>query len=76
MTTASITIRVDPTVARAFDAAPEEDRRKIQLLLGLRLGDLTASDAKPLSVIMDQLGANAKNNGLTQEILDTLLNED
>ena len=34
----TISLEVDADAARAFAAASEEDRRKLQLLLGLRLG--------------------------------------
>ena len=75
MTTETITIRVDPAAARAFDAAPTEDQRKMQLLLGLRLQDLTASDSKSLKAVMDEIGFKAKARGLTPAILESLLDE-
>jgi hypothetical protein len=37
MQTEEITIRVDPEAARAFRAASEQERQKLDLLLSLRL---------------------------------------
>ena len=39
MPTEEITIRVDPDAARAYREAPEQERRKLDLLLSLRLHD-------------------------------------
>jgi hypothetical protein len=75
MTTASITIEVAPEAAQAFAQASEEDKRKWQLLLSLRLQDLTAASGKSLKAIMDEIGAKAEARGLTPEILDSILHD-
>jgi len=75
MTTATISLQVDPESARAFSAASGEDRRKLQLLLNLRLRELTSGPTRPLSAIMNEIGANAETHGLTPEILKSLLDE-
>ncbi|NJK55311.1 MAG: hypothetical protein HC939_04650 [Pleurocapsa sp. SU_5_0] len=41
METKTITIRVNAEVARIFEAASEEQRRKLEALLSLKLGDAT-----------------------------------
>lgn len=76
MTTATISLEVDADTARAFAAASAEDRRKLQLLLGLRLRELTASPARPLKEVMDEIGRYAEAQGLTPEILETLLRDE
>ena len=43
MSTTTITIQVDTAAAKAFAGAFTEEQRKIQLLLSLRLQDLTDS---------------------------------
>jgi hypothetical protein len=73
MTTQTITIEVDPQSARAFSEASPEDRRKLQLLLSLRLRDLTANPGKSLTAVMDEIGVRAEERGLTAELLASLL---
>jgi hypothetical protein len=76
MPTAPITIEVDEQAAKAFAAASAEERRKIQLLLSLRLQDLTLSPAKSLKDVMDEIGAKAEARGLTPGILESLLHDE
>lgn len=68
----TVTIRVDSDTAQAFAAASADDRRKLELLLRLRLRDLTALTPKSLVTVMDEIGANAKARGMTSEVLDSL----
>lgn len=70
----SITIPVDPETARAFEQASEEDRRKLQLLLSLRLRELTTSPPKSLESVINEIREKARAQGLTPELLDSLLN--
>ena len=70
----TITIPVDPDTARAFERASAEEQRKLRLLLSLRLRELTTKPLPPLQVILDQVGREAQAQGLTPEILATLLN--
>jgi hypothetical protein len=76
MATATIAFEVDADSARAFSAASAEDRRKLQLLLSLRLRELTARPARPLKEVMDEIGRNAEARGLTPEILESLLSDE
>jgi hypothetical protein len=76
MGTATISIEVDGEAARAFSAATGEERRKLQLLLSLRLRELTQTPARPLAQIMDEIGAVAEAAGLTPERLDQLLEDE
>jgi hypothetical protein len=70
-----ITIRVDPEVATAYRAASEEERRKLDLLLSLRLRDIT-QPGESLQTIMREIGQKAQERGLTPEILEAILNEE
>jgi hypothetical protein len=73
MSTATISIEVDEDMARAFAGASQEQRRKLEFLLGLRLRELTSPAARPLTEVMDNLGARAAARGLTPEVLESLL---
>jgi hypothetical protein len=75
MATTTITIQVDAEAAKAFAAASPEEQRKIQLLLSLRLQDLTTSQGNSLKTGMDEIGARAEARGLTPEILEALLRD-
>ena len=74
METTPITIEVDAAAAKIYAAATPEEQRGIQVLLSLRLQDLTAGPpARPLREVMDEIGAEAEARGLTPEILESIL---
>jgi len=73
MANPSITIPLDPATAKAYDAAPAEEKRKIQALLSLWLRELAAGEYPSLQQVLDDFGRKAKDRGLTPEILDSLL---
>lgn len=75
METDQITIRVDKEAADAYRAATEEERRKIDSLLNLRLRDATRSQVS-IKTYMDEISRRAEERGLTPEILESLLNEE
>ena len=72
----TISIEVDEEAARAYAAASAEQKRKLQLLLNLRLREIMSEPPRPLSEVMDQMGAEAQARGLTPEILDSILNDE
>jgi hypothetical protein len=73
MATVPITIQVDEGTAKAFAAAPEDQKRKIELLLRLRLQDLMGGSQRPLKTIMDEIGGQAQGRGITPAIVESLL---
>ena len=75
MQTQEITIRVDPEAATAYLAASEDDRRKLDLLLSLRLQD-AIQPGESLEKVMREIGRRAQERGLTPEILESILNGD
>ena len=75
MATVPITIEVDEQTASIYNAASPEEQKKIQLLLSLRLRDLTLKPRRSLSEIMDEMAAEAAANGLTPEILGSILRD-
>ena len=74
MKTEEITIRVDEDAANAYRSASEEDRRKLDLLLSLRLREATRS-AGSLKDVMREISRKAQDRGLTPEIRESILDE-
>jgi len=75
METKTITICVNAEVARIFEKASEEQRRKLEALLSLKLSDATRHK-RPLEEVMSDISRNAQARGLTPEILNSILNEE
>lgn len=73
MGTANISIEVDEAAAKAFAEASPGEQRKLQLLLSLRLQELTATEGRSLQTVMNEIGRAAEARGLTPEVLETLL---
>jgi hypothetical protein len=68
----TIQIQVTPEAARAFRNASEPERKKLELLLNLRLLEVSRA-RKPLEDVMREISRSAQARGLTPEILDDLL---
>lgn len=73
MTMQEITIRVTPQAAATYLAATEDDRRKFDALLSLRLSEAAQSN-RPLREVIQDASREAQANGLTPELLQELLN--
>ncbi len=71
-----IVIEVSPNVAKAWREAPENKRKQLGNETSVRIGKelLKGSKEEYLSFI-DDLQQTMKERGLTQEILDDILNE-
>ncbi len=65
MDTREITIRVDAEAAKVYSEASEEERGKIDLLLSLRLSEVTGP-AEPLEQVMRETSKAAQERSLTQ----------
>ncbi len=74
MSTREITIRVDPNAASAYLGATEEERRKLDLLLSLRLQDVMRRGESLDAVICD-ISDKAQARGLTPDILESILHD-
>jgi hypothetical protein len=72
LTTETITIQVTPEIAKAFRSASVSERKKMELLLNLRLLEVTRL-SKPLEQVMREISRSARERGLTEEILNELL---
>jgi hypothetical protein len=74
METREIKIRVNAEVARMFETVSEEQRRKMEALLSLKLSNLT-HQKRSLEDIMSDISQKAKERGLTPKILNSIFNE-
>ena len=76
MGTEPITLQVDPDAANIFKSASDEEREKVQVLLGIWLRQLGKEEARPLREMMEEISSNAKARGLTAEALEEILEEE
>jgi len=72
MSMEEITIHVTPDAAAAYLAASEQQRRKLDALLSLRLTEVVRT-ATPLREVIREANREAQANGLTPEILQDIL---
>jgi len=72
MNAEAITIQVDPVAAQIYRSATDEQRRKLDILLTLRLHDF-ARPGPSLQEVLDEISRNAQERGLTPEILQDIL---
>ena len=73
MATGEITIKVDADLADAYRSASEEDRRKMDLLATLEIGRYLRTH-ESLQDVMAEMRRKAARNGMTPEILESILN--
>ena len=74
MTTQEITIRVAPDAAALYLAASEQDRRKMDAMLSLRLSEVALPN-RPLSEVIREASREAQARGLTDELLQEILDD-
>ncbi|MCG5059439.1 MAG: hypothetical protein KA714_16025 [Limnoraphis sp. WC205] len=69
----TITIQVDPEIAKAYREAEPEKQQKIATLVNNWLKSIIQE--KSLEKIIEEMQEQAKANGLTQDILEKILEE-
>ena len=69
-----ITVSVGPDMADVCRSASDEDRRKLDLLINLRLREATESTSSLRTVLLE-ISHDARRRGLTPEILQSILDE-
>lgn len=74
MATKPLTIRVDMEAARTYETASDEQQRKLDALLSLKLVEVTQAQ-RSLEDIMTDMNRHAQARGLTPERLESMLNE-
>lgn len=76
MSTATISVSVDNDIAQIFQSIPVEQREQLHGLIGYLVQQYTASTPEALFALMDDMAREAKANGLTEEHLDSILNDE
>ena len=71
MATRAITIWVDAKAAQAYEAASAEEKRKLDVLLSLKLTEVTREE-RPLEEIVRDISRSAQARGLMPDIIKTL----
>jgi cytochrome P450 len=74
MLTRQITIQVTPEAAGIYESASRQERRKLDALLSLRLTEARQT-SRSIEEIMREATAEARENGLTEDILNEILSE-
>jgi len=69
----TISLEIDTDVAKAFQLSEPEQQQKIQRLINGWMKQ--AINISKLKTTMDKLSDEAEANGLTPEILESILNE-
>ena len=72
-TMTTISLEIDTDVAKAFQLSEPEQQQKIQRLINGWMKQ--AINISKLQTTMDKLSDEAEANGLTPEILESILNE-
>ena len=70
MPTETIVLQVDAEVAQMFRGTSRSNQEKLQALLGVWLREYTKANAASLNEVMNKIGENAQNRGLTPEIME------
>jgi hypothetical protein len=71
---ANITIQVEPGIAEKFESSSPQQQEQIQKLVSYWVKKVI--EINHLQTTMDKMSDEATKNGLTPEILESLLNED
>ncbi len=74
METINLQVNVEPEIANLYQKMDSTQQRKIQILLGVWLKE-AISNQTSLEEMMNQCSQDAQANGLTQDILESLLQE-
>ncbi|MDA0304478.1 MAG: hypothetical protein O3B45_08965 [Bacteroidetes bacterium] len=74
MDTKTIQIQVTSEAAQAYESASQEERRKLDALLSLKLSEVKRG-RRSLEAIMSEISRKAQERGMTPEILESILNE-
>lgn len=70
-----ITIEVDARAARVYNMASTEQRRKLAALLSLKLTEAIRAE-RTLETVMQEISQNAQERGLTEAMLEQMLQDE
>ena len=75
MAAKTISIPLEAETAKAYDAAPAEERKKMEALASLWLRELATAGPSTLTQVLDDVARKARERGLTPEMLQSLLKD-
>ena len=70
-----ITIQLDEKTSKAWEAASEEERRRIEFRLRMEAWRALNAPTRSLDDVMNDMARQARERGLTEEKLEEILNE-
>lgn len=70
-----ITLTLDAEAVKAYKASSPEDQKRMQSFLSFWLEEMTRKTSPSLKSLMDQISGQARARGMTEEILNSILNE-
>jgi len=70
----TVNIPLDTETAKIYEKAPQADKRKMQILLGLWLREFEKPSIS-LDDLMDEISRKARQRGLTPDILESILDD-
>lgn len=76
MTVANIQVHLQDDVAEAYNATSEQRRTGLSRLLGFLIQEFVESTPESLLSLMDEMSQEAETNGLTDEVLQSILNDE
>ncbi len=76
MLTETISIEVDAETAQYLKQSSQEDKKKLGILIGANVRHYAKADRRSLKTAMENLRRQAEANGLTPEILQSILEDE
>jgi hypothetical protein len=76
MNIATLSIPLDAQLVERYEQASPEQQRKARIMVELVLRQTIAPSQRTLSEVMDAISDYAEAQGLTEDMLDDLLNDE
>ncbi len=76
MNETAINIQLDEKTAEAYQRVSADKREQLRMLIGLFVQEFAQYSPQSLLKMMDEMSREAQANGLTPEILDSLLSDE
>jgi len=76
MTIATLRVPLDERTAYALQTSPPEKQALLHQMIGYMVQQFVDSTPESLLALMDEMGREARANGLTPEILESILRDE
>jgi hypothetical protein len=73
MVTEPITLQIEVDAARAFKSASADEQAKLEMLMSVLMKEYAKTNSPSLKQTMHEIGEQARERGLTPEVLDSIL---